>query len=82
VEAPKDHNVIAYTTLTEERRTQSKLESKACHVNNTNIETAAMDIQQCVISYCCRAKSISTTIIMHLGLHVKCPTFLYDFNQM
>jgi hypothetical protein len=49
------HNMTAYTTLIEERSTQSKLRNNACYITNTNIEIAAMDIQQCVILYCCRA---------------------------
>ena len=47
--------MFAYTTLVEERSAQTKLKSNAPYVNNKNIETAAMDIQQCVILYCCRA---------------------------
>jgi len=70
--------MIAYTTLIEERSKQSKLKSNACYVNNTNIETAAMDIQQCVILYCCRA----TKYFNNNNNVLKCPTFLYDFNQM
>ena len=39
----------------EDRSAQSKLTGNACHVKNMDTETAARDIQQCVILCCCLA---------------------------
>jgi hypothetical protein len=75
----KDRNMIALTTLRTEVYNPSL---QAMHVMSPT-QTLKQLPWYCNNAFCIvvELRNIST-IKMHLGLHVKCPKFLYDFNQM